>query len=75
MFTPFCSADLLTVSLKDKRAPLSQLKASIKNDVAIQKETRLAIKSSKEKAAKSKVLAAIKAAEIKLAKLNARLAA
>lgn len=75
MFTPFCSADLLTVSLKDKRALLSQLKASIKNDVAIQKETRLAIKSSKEKAAKSKVLAAIKAAEIKLAKLNARLAA
>ena len=75
MFTPFCSADLLTVSLKDKRALLSQLKASIKNDVVLQKETRLSIKSSKEKAAKAKVLAAIKAAEIKLAKLNARLAA
>ena len=74
MFTPFCSTDINSVSLKDKRALLSQLKAAIKNDVLLQKTTKVSIKEAKEKAAKAKVLNQIKLAEEKLAKLNAKLA-
>jgi hypothetical protein len=62
------------LNLKDKRALLSELKESIKSDVLMQKTTKLIIKQNKEAEKKAKVLAQIKAAEEKLAKLTAKLA-
>jgi hypothetical protein len=62
------------VSLSDKRALLKELKESIKSDVLMSKSTKLIIKQNKEAERKAKVIAAIKAAEDKLAKLNAKLA-
>jgi len=73
MFTPFCSADLSTVSLKDKRLLLSELKAAIKADVLLNKQARVLSKTRKENEKKAKVLAAIKAAEEKLSRLQAKL--
>ena len=74
MFKSFCSTDLSMVSLKDKRALLSELKEAIKADVLLTKTSKSIIKANKEAEKKAKVLAAIKAAEEKLAKLNAKLA-
>ena len=74
MFKSFCSTDLSMVSLSDKRALLKELKESIKSDVLMSKSTKLIIKQNKEAERKAKVIAAIKAAEDKLAKLNAKLA-
>jgi lipoprotein NlpI len=62
------------LSLSAKRALLTELKESIKQSVAIQKNNRVLIKQNKENEKKAKVLAAIKAAEEKLAKLQAKLA-
>jgi hypothetical protein len=62
------------VSLKDKRALLSELRESIKKDVLMSKSTKLIIKQNKEAEKKAKVLAQIKAAQDKLAKLQAKLA-
>ena len=62
------------LNLKDKRALLSELKESIKSDVLMQKTTKIIIKQNKEAEKKAKVLSQIKAAEEKLAKLNAKLA-
>jgi hypothetical protein len=47
MFKPFCSADLSTVALKDKRALLAELKDAIKTDVALNRESRAAVKAAK----------------------------
>ena len=74
MFKSFCSTDLSMVSLSDKRALLKELKESIKSDVLMSKSTKLIIKQNREAERKAKVIAAIKAAEDKLAKLNAKLA-
>ena len=65
--------DINSYSLSAKRALLSELKDSIKQSVAIQKHNRVLIKQNKENEKKVKVLAAIKAAEDKLAKLQAKL--
>ena len=61
------------LSLSAKRALLTELKESIKQSVAIQKNNRVLIKQNKENEKKAKVMAAIKAAELKLAKLQAKL--
>jgi hypothetical protein len=74
MFKPFCSADLSTLTIKDKRALLSELKAAIKNDVLLNKANRVSIKVQKENEKKAKIQAQIKAAADKLAKLQAKLA-
>lgn len=74
MFTPFCSADLNTIALSDKRNLLKVLKESIKNDVALSKANRVSVKMAKEIAKKQKIEAQIKAATDKLAKLQAKLA-
>ena len=73
MFTSFCSTDLRSVSLKDKRALLTELKASIKTDVLLSKTNRIIAKQAKENAQRDKVNAQIKAAQEKLAKLQAKL--
>jgi hypothetical protein len=65
--------DNLTVS--EKRNLVKELRESIKQQVAIQKSNKILIKQNKEAEKKAKVLAAIKAAEDKLARLTAKLAA
>jgi biopolymer transport protein ExbD len=62
------------LSLSAKRALLTELKESIKQSVAIQKNNKILIKANKEAEKKAKVLAQIKAAEDKLAKLQSKLA-
>ena len=74
MFKSFCSADLSTISIKDKRALLKELRESIKVDVLMSKSTKLIIKKNKEAERKAKVLMQIKAAEAKLARLTAKIA-
>lgn len=73
MFKSFCQADLSTVTTADKRIMLRELKESIKNDVLLSKVNKQSIKQAKEIEKKQKVMAAIKAAELKLAKLTAKL--
>lgn len=68
------SFDINSLSLSAKRDLVKELKESIKQSVAIQKHNRVLIKQNKENEKKAKVLAAIKAAELKLAKLQAKLA-
>jgi hypothetical protein len=70
MFT----TNLSTLSVKTKRSLIAELRASIKNDVVRNKIVKAAFKENKENERKAKVIAAIKAAEEKLAKLNAKLA-
>ena len=74
MFKSFCSTDLSMVSLKDKRALLSELKEAIKADVLLTKTSKIIQKQNKEAEKSAKVLLAIILEEEKLAKLNARLA-
>ena len=68
MFTPFCSADLSTVPLKDKRQLLAALKSAIQQDVALSRTQKQLVKAEKRALRESK-----KADRI--AKLEARLAA
>jgi len=70
MFT----TNLSTLSVKTKRSLIAELRASIKNDLVRNKMVKIAFKENKEAEKKAKVLAQIKAAEDKLAKLNAKLA-
>ena len=63
-----------SLSLKDKRALVKTVRAIISEDVKEQKVLKVFSKVAKENAKKEKVLAQIKAAEDKLAKLNAKLA-
>ena len=65
--------DINSLSLSAKRALLTELKESIKQSESIQKNNRVLIKQNKENEKKAKVMAAIKAAELKLAKLQAKL--
>ena len=74
MFTPFCSADLSTITTKQKRELLKQLRESIKQDVVLSKGHKLNIKAQKEADKKAKIEAQIKSAQEKLAKLTAKLA-
>ena len=73
MFTSFCSTDLRSVSLKDKRILLTELKASIKEDVLSSKSARILSKVAKENEKKAKVTEQIRIATEKLAKLQAKL--
>jgi hypothetical protein len=70
MFT----TNLSTLSVKSKRSLIAELRASIKNDLVRNKMVKIAFKENKEAEKKAKVLAQIKAAEEKLAKLTAKLA-
>lgn len=74
MFKSFCQADLSTVTTADKRIMLKELKESIKTDLVLSKANKASLKKAKELEKKAKIFDAIKAAEIKLAKLNAKLA-
>ena len=68
MFTPFCSADLGTLSTAAKRDLIAQLKASIKSDIA----TKIANREN-EKATKAALRDAKKAERI--LKLEAKIEA
>lgn len=70
MFT----TNLSNLSVKTKRELIAELRASIKNDVVRNKMVKIAAKENKEAEKKAKVLAQIKAAEEKLARLTAKLA-
>lgn len=73
MFKSFCSTDLSMITLSNKRALLNELKAAIKNDVLLQKANKVSIKKAKEIEKKMKIQEQIKAAELKLARLTAKL--
>lgn len=73
MFTAFESRQLSDLTIMEKRNLVKALKESIKDQVAINKVTRLSIKQNKEKAKKAKIQEQIKAAADKLAKLQAKL--
>ena len=62
------------LSLKDKRALVKTVRSIIADEVLITKRVKVLSKVAKDNAKKEKVLAQIKAAEEKLAKLNAKLA-
>jgi hypothetical protein len=62
------------LSLKDKRALVKTIRSIISEDVKEQKVLKVFSKVAKDNAKKEKVLAQIKAAEDKLAKLTAKLA-
>lgn len=70
MFT----TNLSNLSVKTKRSLIAELRASIKNDVVRNKMVKIAMKENKEAEKKAKVEAQIKAAQEKLAKLQAKLA-
>jgi hypothetical protein len=61
------------LSLKDKRALVKTIRSIISEDVKEQKMRKVFSKVAKENVKKEKVLAQIKAAEEKLAKLTAKL--
>jgi hypothetical protein len=63
------------LSLKDKRALVKTIRSIISDEVKEQKVLKVFSKVAKENAKKEKVLAQIKAAQDKLAKLNAKLSA
>jgi type II secretory pathway predicted ATPase ExeA len=62
------------LSLKDKRALVKTVRAIISEEVKEQKVLKVFSKVAKENAKKAKVEAQIKAAQEKLAKLQAKLA-
>jgi len=74
MFTAFESRQLSDLTIIEKRNLVKALRESIKDQVALSKSTKLIIKANKEKEKKAKIQNAIKAAEEKLAKLQAKLA-
>jgi hypothetical protein len=63
-----------SLSLKDKRALVKTIRSIISEEVKDKKIMAVFTKQAKENAKKEKVLAQIKAAEDKLAKLTAKLA-
>jgi hypothetical protein len=63
-----------SLSLKDKRALVKTIRSIISEEVKDNKVMKVFSKVAKENAKKEKVLAQIKAAEDKLAKLTAKLA-
>jgi hypothetical protein len=64
-----------SLSLADKRALVKTIKSIISEEVKDKKVMAVFAKQAKENAKKDKVLAQIKAAELKLAKLTAKLSA
>lgn len=74
MFKAFESRQLSDLTVMEKRELMKVLKESIKNQVELQKANRLTIKQNKEKAKKARIADQIKAAQDKLAKLQAKLA-
>ena len=48
MFTPFCSADLGTLSTSAKRDLIAQLKDSIRSDVVLKREAKITAKIEKQ---------------------------
>jgi len=63
------------LSLKDKRALVKTVRSIISEEVKDNKVSKFITKQAKDNAKKDKVLAQIKAAEDKLAKLTAKLSA
>jgi hypothetical protein len=63
-----------SLSLKDKRALVKTVRSIISEEVKEQKVLKVFSKVAKENAKKEKIQAQIKAAQDKLAKLNAKLA-
>jgi hypothetical protein len=74
MFTAFESRQLSDLSTNDKRQLVKVLKEAIKQDIELKKSQRVNIKLLKENQKKQKIADQIKAAQDKLAKLQARLA-
>jgi hypothetical protein len=70
MFT----TNLSNLSVKTKRSLVAELRASIKNDIVRNKLVKAAAKENKENEKKQKIAAQIKAAQDKLARLQAKLA-
>jgi len=64
-----------SLSLKDKRALVKTIRSIISEEVKEQKVLKVFSKVQKENAKKAKIEAQIKAAQDKLAKLTAKLAA
>ena len=64
-----------TLSTLEKRQLVNQLRALIKEDLAFKKSQKVLLKASKEEAKKDKLQKSILAAQEKLAKLQAKLAA
>ena len=64
-----------TLSTLEKRQLVNQLRALIKEDLAFKKSQKVLLKASKEEAKKDKLQKSIIAAQEKLAKLQAKLAA
>ena len=75
MFKAFESRQLSDLTVAEKRELVKQLRESIKNQVSINKLNKLSIKANKEKAKKDRLAKSILAAQEKLAKLQAKLAA
>jgi hypothetical protein len=75
MFTAFEPRQLSDLSVADKRNLVKQLREAIKSDIALRKSQKVLSKVAKDNAKKEKIQNAIKAAQDKLAKLQARLAA
>ena len=75
MFTAFESRQLSDLTVAEKRNLVKQLRESIKNQVSANKIARLSLKADKEKAKKDRLQKSIIAAQEKLAKLQAKLAA
>ena len=72
--TTLNTINLNSFTLSEKRQLLSELKSAIKADSIMIKQYKINQKVLKEAEKKSKVMAQIKAAEEKLAKLTAKLA-
>ena len=66
--------NLVALTLSEKKALLVELRAAIKSDTIMIKEFKINQKAVKEAAKKEKIQNAIKAAQDKLAKLQAKLA-
>ena len=64
-----------TLSTLEKRQLVNQLRALIKEDLAFKKSQKVLLKAQKENAKKDKLAKSILAAQEKLAKLQAKLAA
>ena len=64
-----------SLSIKEKRNLVKSLREMIKDDVLLNKSIKVTIKQNKEAEKKAKVLEQIKAAELKLARLTAKLSA
>ena len=64
-----------TLSTLEKRQLVNQLRALIKEDLAFKKSQKVVLKAQKENAKKDKLAKSILAAQEKLAKLQAKLAA